>query len=158
MADWRCDPRGRPNECETVFPTAAPGPVIAASGDAATWMLGGDLVATPSAFDTRPTGHYELWRLAPRAAAADRWLCAVGLVFDDSRGHEAGSCGYGRGQRSSTDVVASAGASNLPLGYRQRLGSALDSRMRASRRQRKRMKPFWIRTPVYRRARDSSWA
>ena len=85
--NWGHDPRGRPDEYETVSPTAAPGRIIAAGGDAASWMLGGDLVATPGAFDTRPTGHYELWRLAPRATAADRWLHTVGLVFDDSGGH-----------------------------------------------------------------------
>ena len=62
-------------------------------------MLGGDLVAAHGAFETHPTGHYELWRLALRAATAARWLHTVGLVFDDLGGREAGSGGSRRGQR-----------------------------------------------------------
>ena len=87
-------------------------------------MLSGDLVATPGAFDTRPTGHYELWRLAPRAAVAACWLHAVGLVFDDSGGHSAGSGGSRRSQRLGTVIVATADASGQALGQSLRLGGS----------------------------------
>eukprot|EP00966_Prymnesium_polylepis_P252642 5840758-Prymnesium_polylepis.1 len=87
-------------------------------------MLSGDLRAAPGAVDTRPTGHYELWLLTPRAAAgaAACWLHAVGLMFDDSGGHERPVpvgvwLWAARSQRLGTVIiVATADASGQALG------------------------------------------